>query len=142
MVQIHKTYVMSSNAVEMIKITNRVTECVAQSNIKNGIVSVITAHTTTGITVNEGLDCLEVDIVDTLKRLVPDDLPYIHAHFLPTYGRTSANATGHLRGMLLGNNCQFPIENGKVLLGEAQDIYLVELDGPQERKVFVDIIGE
>jgi len=142
MVKTEKIYVMSSNDIEMIKLTDTVKDIVVNSGIKNGIVSVITAHTTTGITVNEGLECLETDIVDTLKRLVPDDYPYTHAHFLPTYGRTSANATGHLRGMLLGNSCSFPVENGKVLLGAAQDIYLAELDGPQKRKVFVSVIGE
>lgn len=142
MVKTDKIFVMTSNDVELVKLTEQVKEIVSNSGVRNGIVAVITAHTTTGITVNEGLDCLETDIVGTLRRLVPDDLPYTHAHFLPTYGRTSANATGHLRGMLLGNNCIFPIENGKVLLGEAQDVYLAELDGPQKRKLFVNIIGE
>ena len=41
----------------------RITE---RSGIQNGIVHVITKHTTTGITVNECLECLEDDILGWL----------------------------------------------------------------------------
>ena len=71
-----------------------------------------------------------------------DDAQYSHAHFLPTYGRTSANAYGHLRSLLTGNSCIFPIQNGSMIMGAAQEIVLMEFDGPQERTVFVDVIGE
>ena len=32
--------------------------------------------------------------------------------------------------------------DGKIVCGGAQDIYLVDFDGPQMRKVFVQIMGE
>lgn len=67
---------------------------------------------------------------------------YSHAHFLPTYGRTSANAYGHLRSILVGNSTVISLVNGKMTMGEAQEIVFMEFDGPQARKVFVDIIGE
>lgn len=31
---------------------------------------------------------------------------------------------------------------GKIVCGGAQDIYLVEFDGPQTRRVYVEIFGE
>ena len=34
----------------------------AESGVQNGVVFVNTSHTTTGITVNENLDCLYADI--------------------------------------------------------------------------------
>ena len=142
MTSITEILITSSKPNEMIKLTSLVEDVVSKSSVGIGSVTVITAHTTTGITVNEGLECLEDDILQTLKRIVPDELPYKHARFLPTYGRTSANATGHLRGMLLGNSCVFPIRNARMLLGDAQEIYLVELDGPQQRKIYVEIAGE
>ena len=55
---------------------------------------------------------------------------------------TSANAYGHLRSLLTGNSCIFPIQNGSMIMGAAQEIVLMEFDGPQERTVFVDVIGE
>jgi len=32
--------------------------------------------------------------------------------------------------------------NGKLCMGEAQEVVFMEFDGPQARKIFVDIIGE
>lgn len=40
---------------EMIRITDQVRAFVRESGVHNGIVFVITKHTTTGITVNESL---------------------------------------------------------------------------------------
>ncbi len=134
--------VLTDKHFQFKKITDYVHRAVESSGIKQGMVCVVTAHTTTGITVNEGLDCLESDMEDTLRRLIPDDYPYVHAHWLPTYGRTSANATGHLRSMLTGNNCMFPVDQGKIMLGAAQDVYLCEFDGPQERKIYIEVFGE
>ena len=36
----------------------------------------------------------------------------------------------------------FPVVDGEIVCGGAQDIYLVEFDGPQLRKVFVEVMGE
>jgi len=142
MTKIYSKAIKTSQPIQMIRMGSIVSDIVQESSIQTGVVNIITLHTTTGITVNEGLDCLELDIVDLLKKLVPDESPYVHAHFLPSYGRTSANATSHLRGLLLGNNAIFPIQNGKVLFGGAQEIYLVELDGPQERKISIVVSGD
>ena len=132
----------STKEFELIKITDDVREAVASSSIKNGVVFVITAHTTTGIMINESLDCLELDIEDTLERLIPLNYPYAHSHFLPSYGAIGGNAPGHLKSMLVGNHCVVPLIDGKLVFGMAQDIYLAEFDGVQMRKVFIQIMGE
>jgi secondary thiamine-phosphate synthase enzyme len=134
--------ILTDEPFQMVRITNSVKDFCKASGITNGLVFVITSHTTTAITVNEGLDCLESDIEDLLRELVADDKPYSHAHWLPTYGRTSANATGHLRAMIVGNHCVFPINDGKLQFGAAQDIYLCEFDGPQARTISLQVIGE
>ena len=117
-------------------------ELVADSGVQNGIVSVVTAHTNCSIMVTEPLDCILSDLDVLLHRLVNDDDEYSHAHFLPTYGRTSANAYGHLRSILVGNSTVLSLVNGKMTMGEAQEIVFMEFDGPQSRKIFGDIIGE
>lgn len=127
---------------DLIKITQEVKDFVESSGIENGVVYVITAHTTTGILVNESLKCLETDIEATLDRLIPTVAPYAHNHFLPSYGATGNNAPGHLKSMLAGNHTVLPVKDGKVVSGAAQDIYLAEFDGVQERKVFLTVIGE
>lgn len=139
----HESIEMITRAYNaMIKITDKVRDAVSNSGISNGVVYVITAHTTTGITVNEGLECLESDIQVMLDKMVPEDGDYFHARFLHSYGAMAGNPTGHLKSHLTGNNVVFPIIDGKMKLGNAQDIYLCEFDGPQEREIMITMIGE
>jgi secondary thiamine-phosphate synthase enzyme len=120
-------------------ITGEIERIVAESGIKNGVVTVQTKHTTTGVTVNESLECLESDIDEFLKRLVPEDHPYAHARMLKDYGSTAGNPTGHIKALITGNHCHFPIIDGEVVRGGAQEVYFCEFDGPSERMVLVYI---
>ena len=106
------------------------------------IVTVLTKHTTTGVTVNEALECLESDIENFLGRLIPEDYPYSHARMLRDYGSTAGNPTGHLKAMLTGNHCHFPVIDGEMVRGGAQEIYFCEFDGPAHRTINVIIQEE
>ncbi len=127
---------------EMILITGEVEKAVSESGIVDGIVAVITNHTTTGITVNESVECLESDIDTLLCRLVPENYPYSHARMLKSYGSTAGNPTGHLKAHLTGNHCIFPVVKGKIIKGDAQDVYFCEFDGPAKRTINISLIGE
>lgn len=120
-------------------ITKEVEEIIAKSGIRTGLVTVQTKHTTTGVTVNESLECLESDIDQFLKKLVPEDHPYAHARMLRDYGSTAGNPTGHIKSLLTGNHCHFPIVDGEIIRGGAQEIYFCEFDGPSERTILVYI---
>lgn len=132
----------STKEFQMVKITDAVREAVAKSGVQKGVVFVISMHTTTAIMVNESLSCVEKDIEFTLDRLIPSDADYVHTHMLPSYGTCSGNAPGHLKSMLCGNHCVFPIADGQVTFGGAQDVYFVEFDGLKMRKYTVQVMGE
>lgn len=134
--------IMTDRYNQMIRITDRVEQAVRGSGIKNGMVTVLSMHTTTGIAVNESLECLESDIDEFLKRLVPEDWPYAHARMLRSYGSTAGNPTGHLKSHITGNHCHFLIADGELVRGAAQDIYFCEFDGPAQRSVGIQIMGE
>ena len=112
------------------------------SGVQNGTVTVLTKHTTTGVTVNEALECLESDIENFLGRLIPEDYPHSHARMLRDYGSTAGNPTGHLKAMLTGNHCHFPVIDGEMVRGGAQEIYFCEFDGPAHRTINVIIQEE
>ena len=133
---------ISKKEFELIRITKDILKAVEESGVQNGVVYAITAHTTTGILVNESLACLEVDIERKLEELVPTFDSYNHNHFLPSYGAIGCNAPGHLKSMLVGNHCVLPVQGGKVVLGHAQDIYFAEFDGIKNRKYYIEIMGE
>lgn len=139
---LHRISLQTHHETEFINITSQVLELVQQSGVKNGTVFVSSQHTTTAITVNEGLLDLEKDLSDMIRRLVPDEGGYHHARFLPSDGQMAVNASAHLRSALLGFQVFFPIEDGQVVRGARQTIYFVELDGPQYRTYTVHIFGK
>lgn len=140
--KLKRVAVCAEQEFQLIRITDTVRDFAAQSGIENGILYVITEHTTTGITVNESLPCVERDILETLDRLAPEDYPYHHNHYLPSYGTIGGNAPGHLKSLLTGNHCVFPVVGGRLLLGSAADIYFCEYDGIKNRHYMIYIMGE
>ncbi|MBQ4020650.1 MAG: YjbQ family protein [Erysipelotrichaceae bacterium] len=142
MIEIIPLHYMTDEYNQYLIITKDVEEAIQKSKIKNGMVTVETKHTTTGISVNEALECLESDIDVFLSKLVPEDAPYSHCHILRDYGSTGGNPTGHIKAMLTGNHCHFPLIDGKLVKGSAQDIWFCEYDGPSQRTVNVIIQGD
>jgi secondary thiamine-phosphate synthase enzyme len=135
--------IVTHHETELINITDRVLQEVKASGVRSGTAFVLSLHTTTGLTVNEGLPDLEQDIADCLRQLVPEEgRTWKHARFLHEDGQMAINAPSHLRGALLGFEVFFPIENGEVVKGTRQTIYFVELDGPQERTWVLQVLGE
>ena len=134
--------ILTKQYVELDVITPQVEAIVAESGVKNGMVTVMTKHTTTGITVNEALECLESDIEIALSLFAPEDRPYSHARMLRDYGSTAGNPTGHLKALLTGNHCHFPIVDGELVRGGAQEVYFCEYDGPASRNILVMVQGD
>ena len=84
MVRIENFTIHTTKYQDFINITRKVKEIVASSGIEQGVAFVITSHTTTAITVNEALECLQSDMADMLGRLAPEDAPYAHGRMLGT----------------------------------------------------------
>jgi secondary thiamine-phosphate synthase enzyme len=141
-VVVERIFLKSERATELIKITDRVQRVVEKSKVKSGIINVFTQHVTTGLTINEDDPKLEEDIARFLVKAVPEDDSYAHHHFFRKDGRMAVNAYSHIRASLLGPSLTIPVQDGQVVLGSRQQIYLVELDGPQTRDFIVEVMGE
>jgi len=139
---VEKLFVDSKKSTELIRITDKVRRTVQMTGLKNGIVNVFTLHTTTGITINEDDTKLEDDIARFMVKLVPEDDSYAHHRFFRKDGRMAVNAYSHIRASLLGANVTMPLQDGSLVLGSRQNIYLVDLDGPQTRGLIVQVVGE
>ena len=126
-----KFKVKSQSREQMIDITAEASRLLP--NDGNGVCVLFTQHTTCGLTVNENADPdVQSDMLGFLNRLIPQDEP----HF--THGEQNSDA--HIKSSLVGSSVTIPFENGNLLLGRWQGIYLCEFDGPRERKVIVKII--
>ena len=139
---IEKLFVKSTKSTELIRITDEVRNTVQMTGLKSGIVNLFTLHTTTGITINEDDTKLEDDIARFMVKLVPEDDSYAHHRFFRKDGRMAVNAYSHIRASLLGASVTIPLQDGSLVLGSRQNIYLVDLDGPQTRGLVVQVVGE
>jgi secondary thiamine-phosphate synthase enzyme len=139
---IEKAFVKSEQSTQLIAITDQIREIVQKSGVKNGMVNIFTQHVTTALTINEDDPKLEEDIARFMVKAVPEDDSYAHHHFFRKDGRMAVNAYSHIRASLLGSNITVPLQDGRMILGGRQNIYLVELDGPQLRDLAVQIFGE
>ena len=76
-----------------------------------------------------------------LQKLIPRRQGYLHDD--PRYSDCDReNAHAHLRATLLGGPIALGVADGEILLGEYQSVILAELDGPRERRLHVQIVGE
>ena len=76
------------------------------------------------------------DLPNLLQRLVPDDGRYEHEM---TWN--DDNGHSHLRASLVGPSLAVPVQDGKLLAGEYQQIVVVDFDTrPRRRTVIVTVM--
>lgn len=119
---------------QFIDITGKVENSVAETKAKEGVAVIYTKHTTTALFINEGERGLLRDY-ERLMQLLPKGAGYEH-------DRIDSNAHAHLRAVLLGSSVTVPIREGGLQLGTWQRIFFAELDGPRQRRVIIQVIGE
>jgi secondary thiamine-phosphate synthase enzyme len=124
--------ISSSDREEMIDITSKVEKMIPGKG--EGICVCFTQHTTCGMTINENADPdVKSDMLGFLHRLIPQ--------YEPNFKHFEHNSDAHIKSSIVGSSVTIPFENGKLLLGRWQGIYLCEFDGPRERKVVMQIIS-
>jgi secondary thiamine-phosphate synthase enzyme len=53
------------------------------------------------------------------------------------FHHAEGNSDAHLLASLIGTSVTVPVVDGRLRLGTWQGVYLVELDGPRSRRVWV-----
>jgi secondary thiamine-phosphate synthase enzyme len=92
-------------------------------------------HTTAGLTINE---CWDPDVIHDTLHWLEKSIPKNMTKFLHGEG----NSDSHIKTGLFGNSSHVIIEDGKIILGQWQGIFLCEFDGPRTRKVHVQWVGK
>ncbi|MBI5937748.1 MAG: YjbQ family protein [Betaproteobacteria bacterium] len=140
----HTLHVATFAGINLHDLTPDLRRLVADSHIRNGFVIVASRHSTTAITVNENEGRLLDDARAFFQHLVPAGGDYRHndLHLLDVPPGEPRNAHSHILAMLLGGSETIPIADGELILGRWQSVLLAELDGPRERGVAVQIVGE
>ena len=123
--------VKTNRRTQFVDITREVENAVRESDVKSGVCCVYVPHTTAGVAINEHADPgVASDVEGIFDRLIPRNAPYRHAE---------GNTDSHMKAILTGTSQIVFIDNGRLVLGTWQGIFLCEFDGPRHRTVLVKI---
>ena len=121
---------------DIIDITLQVSQIVKNSKVKDGICLISSPGSTCGITTIEYEPNLVADFKEFLEKLAPSNRTYRHDQ---TWG--DKNAPAHIRSALIKPFLSVPVENGELVLGQWQNLVLIDFDNrPREREILVKII--
>jgi secondary thiamine-phosphate synthase enzyme len=131
---IQRFHVSTRSQTEMINIDHLAQRAVQESGIQAGICHVFVPHTTAAVTINENADPDVVgDILMELNKAIPLEDHYRHRE---------GNSAAHIKSTLVGCAQTIPIEGGRLALGTWQSIFFCEFDGPRQRQVIVQVMGQ
>ena len=105
-------------------------QAVREAGLRDGVCVVYCPHTTAALTVQENAD---PDVVHDLLLWLNHHIP----KEVPGFRHGEGNSDAHIKSSLVGSSVMVLVENGDLVLGTWQGIYLCEFDGPRGRTVHV-----
>lgn len=115
-----------------VNIDHLASEVIQKSGVKNGIISIFTPHTTSGVTINENADPdVTKDLVYGMEKTFDNKKEYQHAE---------GNSDSHMKSSLVGASETLIVHEGGIIYGTWQSLYFAEFDGPRTRKVYFKVI--
>ncbi|WP_203414904.1 secondary thiamine-phosphate synthase enzyme YjbQ [Entomobacter blattae] len=130
--------ILFSQGKSLLPFTQKISEWITSTSIQNGLLTLWCRHTSASLTVQENVDpTVRKDILAFFDRIVPEGNHYAHS----LEGLDDMPA--HLCTMLTNTHLSIPIENGKMVLGTWQGIYLFEhRRHSHEREIVLHLMGE
>jgi len=129
---------VTPNGRGMTDITRQVTERLTQAGVRTGMLHLFVQHTSCSLLIQENADpTVQSDLERFLSRLVPDgDAIFRHTAEGPD------DMPAHVRAALTATSLSVPIQQGNMVLGIWQGIYLYEhRQHPSARRIIVHIAG-
>lgn len=152
-------------------ITNQIREAIKNSGVKEGLVTVLTAHTTCAVFYEEyshdksedGTEFLQEDLNTVLEKIIPrHDSADIYkypgeehyqaveswenaAEYLPGGDRKALwNGDAHLKATIIGSSETFDVTENRLGVGTTGYIYFVDFDTTRSRirKCKIVVMGE
>ena len=130
---------------EVCDVTETVEAVVRASGVLEGMVTISPRHTTCAMAVNENEARLFEDLRNFFLTMAPPGGSYKHndLHLRVNIPPDEPeNAHAHLIAMMLGNSETVIVHNGTLELGRYQSLLLLEMDGPRERTLSIQVLGE
>jgi len=130
---LEKFEVLTKERYQLINITSQIEGILMASKVKDGLVVIFVPHSTAGVILTENETGLKKDWLIVLKKLV-SGFDFLH-------NQIDNNADSHILSGLIGQGKTLLIKDGRLIRGTWQQIFLLELDGPRTRKIFIKILS-
>ena len=130
---------IDTNGQRLYEFTDQTLNWIEKNNFKDGILNLSIQHTSASIIVQENADPdVQTDLINYFDKLAPmDNKLYIHT----TEGKDDMPA--HIKSALTNNQISLSVQNGILLLGIWQGIYLFEHRvNPTIRTIIHHFIGD
>jgi len=118
-------------------LTQEVEAFLREVSAREGAVSAFIRHTSASLTIQENADPTVLhDLATALARLAPDNAGWVHDAEGPD------DMPAHIKTMLSSVSLLVPVQDGRMMLGTWQAIYLIEhRSRPHAREVVLQFIG-
>tara|TARA_B100001027_G_scaffold33638_1_gene20459 strand:+ start:386 stop:808 length:423 start_codon:yes stop_codon:yes gene_type:complete len=139
MIQKFNNFKINTSGQKLYEFTHQTISWINENKFKNGILNLSIQHTSASLIIQENADPdVQTDLVNYFNNLAPmDSKLYIHT----LEGKDDMPA--HIKASLTNNQISLSVENGKLLLGTWQGIYLFEHRlKPQTRTIIHHFLGE
>lgn len=136
--QASHTLPIRANRPGLHEFTNEVRRFVAQSGIRQGLLTIFCPHTSASLLIQENAaPAVARDLEAYFARLAPEDGSYEHDD------EGADDMPAHLRTALTATQLSIPVADGAPMLGAWQGIFLFEhrCAAPQ-RRVTLHLVGE
>ena len=139
MIQRFNNFKINTDGQKLYEFTDQTINWIKTNKFKNGILNLSIQHTSASLIIQENADPdVQTDLINYFNKLAPmDNKLYVHT----TEGKDDMPA--HIKSSLTNNQISLSVENGVLLLGTWQGIYLFEHRlNPQSRNVIHHFLGE
>ncbi len=117
-------------------VTDQIRAKLADLTLDEGLLTLFVRHTSASLLIQENYeDSARVDLENWLNRLVPENDP-LYTHTL----EGADDMPAHIKSALTASQLSIPFENGELLLGTWQGVYLWEhRHGHNQRQIVMHL---
>lgn len=134
---LHRLTVATAGA-GLVPVTAPIAAWVGQQAVAAGLLTVFCRHTSASLLIQENADpTVRADLEAFFRWLVPENVGYRHQAEGPD------DMPAHIRAALTQTQLSIPVEDGQLLLGTWQGVYLWEhRTAPHRRELVLHLLGE
>lgn len=136
--QASRTLSIRASRPGLHEFTNSACELVADSGIRDGLLTIFCRHTSASLIIQENAaPAASRDLEAWFARIAPDDGSYEHDDEGPD------DMPAHLRTALTATTLSIPVSGGELMLGTWQGIFLFEhRRSTPQREIALHLVGE